>query len=153
MRADLAAHAEAWRWGTKALRVLPAKLHITLHFIGSVPHDRLPELVAGLKVPFKPFDLKLNQPELWRQGLAVLRAEEAPARLVRLHGLLREALQGLELPTEEREFRPHITLARHARGAVPPAQPPMVRWHVDGYALVESNPDPEIGYRIVQSYS
>ncbi len=134
------------------MRVQPARLHITLHFIGSVPQDRLPELIAGLKVPFKPFDLKLNQPELWRQGLAVLGADATPARLMRLHGLLREALQRLELPTEAREFRPHITLARHARGAAPPAQPLMVRWHVDGYALVESNADPAIGYRIVQSY-
>jgi len=35
-------------------------------------------------------------------------------------------------------LRPHVTLARKARGAVAPAQPFELRWPVRGYALMQS---------------
>ena len=45
---------------------------------------------------------------------------------------------GESLPVEKRPFRPHVTLARHAAGAVPPSETAPLRWPVNGHALVQS---------------
>lgn len=154
VRAALLEYRDAWHWDSQASLVQPQQLHLTLHFIGDVPRHRLALLIKGLAVPFKPFELKFGHSGLWRHGIAVLQPEAIPASLLQLQGALGLALQGLELPVEKREnFRPHITLARHAAGAVPPAQEPVLGWRVRGYALVESCREPAGRYRLVQRYA
>ena len=61
-----------------------------------------------------------------------------PAASAGLPATLPQALRALALPVEPRPFRPHVTLARHASGAVPPVQPAVLHWPVRGYALVQS---------------
>jgi len=121
--------------------VTTAKLHLTLHFIGSVPAARLADVEAGLAVPVHPFVLCLDAAEHWRGGLTVWRAATVPTRLQGLHADLATALRHLALPVETRVFRPHVTLARRGapRQLATPVAP--VRWHVTGYALVHSQPD------------
>ena len=93
-----------------AKRVRAERLHLTLHFLGDVPRERLPALGEALSVP--------------------LRA----------------------VPIEARVFSPHVTIARHAGTTVRPATGPRLRWPVNGYALVESRPQPRGGYQILQTY-
>jgi 2'-5' RNA ligase len=153
VRAALLEYRDAWRWNTQASLVRPDKLHLTLHFIGNVPRHRLQQLKKGLEVPFEPFELNFGQPGLWRHGLAVLQPHAIPSSLLQLHGALRQALQRLELPSDTLDFRPHITLARRAVGAVPPAQDPVLCWQVHGYALMESMREPAGQYCLVQRYA
>lgn len=153
VRAALLAYRDAWHWNAQASLVRPEQLHLTLHFIGNVPRHRLQQLKKGLEVPFEPFELNFGHPGLWRHGTAVLQPDARPAGLLQLHGALRQALQRLELPSDTLDFRPHITLARRAAGAVPPAQDPVLRWQVHGYALVESMREPADQYRLVQRYA
>jgi 2'-5' RNA ligase len=47
-------------------------------------------------------------------------------------------LLALGLTPEARAYRPHVTMARRANGAVVPASGPLIDWAVDRYALVES---------------
>ncbi len=147
---------QAWsrQWpGVAATKPVPAqRLHLTLHFLGDVPREQMPGLQAALALPFTPFVLSLARAARWPGGIAVLEPERLPAPLIRLHGAIAEALQSLALPTESRRFRPHVTLARRAGTATPPASGPGVRWPVRGFALVESHPPPDGGYRIVQRY-
>jgi 2'-5' RNA ligase len=124
------------------------RLHLTLHFIGAVPVARLAEVGDGLAVPCAPFDLQFDEAAAWPRGLAVLSPREVPAALVELHQRLAGALQRLALPVESRPWRPHVTLARRAAGAVPPAAAPAGRWAVRGYALVQS----QGGYRTLRHY-
>lgn len=152
-RAALLEHRDAWRWNALASLVRPEQLHLTLHFIGNVPRHRMQQLRNGLVVPFEPFELTFGHPGLWRHGLAVLQPHAIPSSLLQLHGALQQALQRLELPSDMLDFRPHITLARRAVGAVPPAQEPVLRWRVQGYALVESRREPAGQYRLVQRYA
>jgi RNA 2',3'-cyclic 3'-phosphodiesterase len=73
--------------------------------------------------------------------------------MIALHRSLADALRKLELPVESRPFRAHVTLARRARGAMPPSQDLRVRWQAnDGYVLAESLPG-GAGYRIVERFT
>ncbi len=151
VQAALDAHARAWRWSAEALRYAPADWHLTLHFIGAVPQARLGELPAALALPFTPFELRFGQPALWPHGLAVLLPIATPPALQSLHERLGVLLRQLGLRTDARPFRPHLTLARHAGQAVPPA-PPAWGWPVRAYALMASTGRPGARYRRLQSY-
>lgn len=144
----LAAWQARWAWPRGAAVVAPAQLHLTLHFIGAVPTGRLTELALGLARPMHPFELDLDRTELWPQGLAVLRPDAVPAALTALHTELQAALQQLALPVQARAFRPHVTLARRATGALPPSEPATLQWSVRGYALVQSRS----GYQTLAHY-
>ncbi len=145
----LAAHAQAWGWTEDARRYAPGDWHVTVHFLGAVPRARLAELCANLDVPFTPFELRFGEPRLWPNGLAVLLPMAVPPALQELHDRLGQRLRQLGLRTDERPYRPHVTLARHAGSARPPA-PPAWGWRVDAYALVESTGDPAARYRVLQ---
>ena len=153
VRAALLDYQKAWLWNAGASLVQPKNLHLTLHFMGHVPRERLALLLKRLAVPFAPFTLTFDQPDLWPSGTAVLAPHAPPADFRQLHDALGQALQRLELPVESREFRPHITLARHASGALPPAGKLELHWPVLDYALVESVAEPAGQYRLLQRYA
>ncbi len=153
LRRELLAQRAAWAWDGAASLVATDDLHITLHFIGSVQRARLPELIAGLKVPFDAFELRLDRAELWAHGIAVLLASRVPERLLQLHAALGVALTKLALPTDSRAPRPHVTLARRAAGSSPAAVTEPLRWRARGYALVESQPAALPRYSVLQRYA
>jgi 2'-5' RNA ligase len=136
VRAALAARRDAWQWPPGAAVVNADKLHVTLHFLGHVAADRVDDLRAAIALPFTPFELTLREPAVWRGGVAVLESD-APAPLMDLQARLGLALDALGLPVEQRPYRPHVTVARKAHGAVPPGATP-VPWAVRDYALVVS---------------
>jgi RNA 2',3'-cyclic 3'-phosphodiesterase len=151
--AKIAGWQAAWQWPPRAAPIKPDRLHVTLHFLGDVAAARLPELEQVLAVPVDAFTLEFGAGEVWRNGVAVLLPKEVPAALTRLHERLGDAVRRLGLPIEERPYRPHVTLARRAWNAVPPAAGADLRWHVaDGYVLVRSRPG-GAGYEIAQRYA
>jgi 2'-5' RNA ligase len=153
----LQAHRSHWTWPAGAKPVAPDRVHLTVHFLGQVARARLDELRAALAPPalaLTPFALRWSHARVWPRGLAVLLPSEAEAdapglqALHALHARLGEVLRQLGMPVEARPFRPHLTLARAAQGATPPAAGPDIPWPVRGYALVQS----EAGYRTLQRY-
>ncbi len=138
LRHQLKEWRDAWAWPKGASPVHPDKLHVTLHFLGALPSERLPEFLEGFAVPFEPFQLVLDHAALWHNGIAVLEPSAPPAELPALHRRLSGALAGLGLAPEARAYRPHVTMARRAGGAVAPPAGPPVLWQANGYALVES---------------
>lgn len=138
LRQRLLAHQAAWTWPARAALTAPANLHLTLHFIGAVPQPRLADVACGLCLAAPRFTLTLDSAELWPNRCAVCSASRTPDALTALHGVLAQALRALDLPVQMRRLRPHVTLARHAAGALPPPVPPVLRWGVRGYALVQS---------------
>ena len=150
VRHVLRAWRDAWDWPRGATPVKHERLHMTLHFLGSVSTARIPELRDALAVPFEPFDIEFGQPKLWPHGIAVLEPHAAPGQLVQLHADLGRVLQRLYMPVEERAFKPHVTMARRAVKAAPPEGGPALTWAVDSYALMESTAG---GYSVLQQYS
>ena len=155
VRAALQRVAWRWTWPAGARRVPARDLHLTLHFLGAVPRTDVPALQAALAVPCPAFTLELDRAEVWRHGTAVLAAAAVPPALVTLHAALGERLRAVGLRTEARPFRAHVTLARHALQAEPPAEPWRVRWPVHDVVLVESRSGVARAagaYRVLQRY-
>ena len=152
VRQQLSVHAQHWTWPTGCVRYLSADWHVTLHYIGKVATDQIPDLAAHVDMAVQPFELRLDQPELWPHGLAVLVASEVPAPLHALRQRLGEAVAGLGLPVEARPFRPHVTLARRAKDAIAPLMSAPVRWRANCYGLVESTGSSDGRYRIIRQY-
>ena len=141
MRAALVAERARWAWPAGARPVAPAKLHVTLHFLGSQPVEHLPALRAALAGPVAPFELQLDRAEVWPNGVALLAPAQPPAVLADLHAAQADALRALGLKVEHRRYRPHLTLARDARGVVAPEAFTPITWPVEAVVLVQSLPD------------
>ena len=152
IRHALRERRDAWDWPRGASPVHTDKLHMTLHFLGGIPSERVPELKTGLAVPFTPFSLSLGVPKLWSHGIAVLEPHVESPELLALHTNLSSALVALGLEPEARTFRPHVTLARRATNAMVPAEAEKLTWDITGYALVESKPGDGGAYTVLQQY-
>lgn len=139
--------------GTGTARLVPvANIHLTLNFLGAVPRHRLAELMPALRVPWQPFELSFSRFEKWRHGLVVALPDANPPALLELHAALHKALGNLGLASDERDFRPHLTLARRRLHPLPTTTTAPLRWWVEGYVLAESRATPCGQYRIVQRY-
>ncbi|QJW84309.1 RNA 2',3'-cyclic phosphodiesterase [Ramlibacter terrae] len=148
----LATHAGRWQWPEAARRTANDRLHVTLHYIGDVPMAGLPRLQQALPRGWEGCTLRLDHAEVWRGGIAVLEALQVPAPLAGLHARLADVLRAQGLRVEERRFRPHVTLARHAQGARPPDGFEPLAWQVaPRYLLVRSLPGGR-GYPPVQCF-
>ncbi|MDB5779305.1 MAG: 2-5 ligase [Polaromonas sp.] len=150
-KAGLVTASAAWSWPHGSALVPPERLHVTVHFIGSVPTSAVPFITKRLAVPIEPFSIELCEAQLWPGGIAVMVPRAVPAALLVLHAELSAALGRLGLPLELRPFRPHVTLARRAAGAVIPVAPKAVNWTVNRYLLVRSLPG-GAGYEMIRAY-
>ncbi len=150
VRDELARQRDAWRWPRSAAPVKTDQLHLTLHFLGEVERELIPDLSDALAVPFSPFSVELGRPVQWPHGIAVLEPLSAPLALLHLHARLGKALAGMGIACDERPYRPHVTLARRAGDVIAPAQAAPFTWHVGGYRLMASAPD--TGYVTLQGY-
>ncbi len=125
----------------------PDQWHVTLVFVGAVPPARQPALVAAAEcLSAEPFEIVFDRLEHWRKPrICCLTARHTPAALLKLVQGLRERLALGGFDVDDREFRPHVTLARKVTAAPPPVSPlsEPVRWPVERFALVRSVTDPK----------
>jgi len=149
VRAQLAAWRDGWIWPKGATPVRTDRLHMTLHFIGGVPEERIDEVGDALQAPFPSFELKLGRNALWPHGVAVLEPAIAPLELTDLQHALGERLQALALPIDARSYKPHVTLARRAGSAIIHTDGPAISWRIERYALMRSHPD---RYEVLRAY-
>lgn len=139
-RRALVGERDRWSWPAHARPTAEADLHLTLHFIGSVPGEGVSTLVPALAVTAPRFTLRPGQHRQWGEHVAVLEPAATPPGLALLHERLAQALRAQGLPVQARVFRPHVTLARTRGPAPPPGATGSWRWPVASYALVESVP-------------
>lgn len=97
------------------------QLHLTLAFIGDVPGRTCREIEDALsRIRFTPFQLSL-------QGVGLFGKPKHPKTLwagvgdkkplLHLHEKITAAMDRIDVETERRKFKPHVTLARFRRGA------------------------------------
>lgn len=140
-----------------------ADLHLTLAFLGEVPADAMPVLQhAAADAATGPFALQLCCVDYWaRPGVLCLLPEEtAISRSIRqLARTLGDAAQIAGKATDDKPFRPHVTVARK----VPRVAPQMSSWPqplrtplpftAHGFVLMESTSQQEgPRYKVIHSW-
>ena len=98
--------------------VRPEGVHLTLKFLGGVPHGEVPALssaISSVVRRYRPFTLKVegfgaypgnHSPRVLWAGVS------GPDQLVRLRGDIEESLTSLGFAADSRRWSPHLTLAR-----------------------------------------
>lgn len=122
----------------------PDQWHVTLEFLGDVASERQAALHrAADRVRAEPFTLAFDALDHWRRPQVYCLASSQPsAPLMTLVRRLREALAEEGFAPDDREFRPHVTLARKVKAARRGALDPPLEWPADRFALVRSVTDP-----------
>lgn len=95
-------------------RLVPAEnLHITLAFLGSVDEARVPELrQLAEAVQGCSFALTLARIEIWNRALVSVVPTHSPIALDEVVADLTARLARAGFHTEERAYRPHVTVIR-----------------------------------------
>ena len=105
----------------------PENLHITLAFLGQQTAGQVAntiDVMQQVAEGHNPFDVVIGGPSImhnnWQKGVLVARVRESAALMHLQHdlvlGLRKSKVQGLD----EREFKPHVTLARFKSKILPP---------------------------------
>ena len=110
---------DSWKW------VRAANLHVTLKFLGEVAPGKLAKTVEALRTAPTPGPVALNFRRLGffpneRRPRVLWVGMDAPQSLIGLAAAVEAALAGVGFPREEREFAPHLTLARSKSATVSP---------------------------------
>ena len=151
-RRALVDQQQRWHWGSGGVLTRPARLHLTLHFLGEVDATREHALRAALAAEdVAPFELVLRTPECWSGGIAVLRAD-AHAALIDLRARLAARLLQAGIAPMRDGFVPHLTMARGAVHAAPPEAVAPIVWTVRDFALVWSRAGPPARYEVLERY-
>jgi 2'-5' RNA ligase len=131
-----------------------AKVHLTLAFLGALDADGgALAREAGAAVKAAAFDLALDRVGSFRGArVAWAGCGAVPPGLARLHAALAQELRGRDFELEERDFTPHVTLARKIRRAVERRATEAIAWRADALTLVRTEPGTG-GYRVVERWN
>ena len=126
--------------GTQGKPQRPDQWHVTLVFIGQVATSRVDAVLrSAAGVSCAPFSVSFEMIEFWRKPhVLCMTAATIPAPCVRLVGELRAALTNEGFDVEDREFRPHVTLARKVSSWPPSTRVDPIVWPARRFALVQS---------------
>ena len=136
--------------------VPPENFHITLVFLGNVEDQAIPELTdgaEGLNIP--GFPLQINHAGWWKRAkVAWLAPAYTPEPLLELVKQLNHQARLAGLPIDERDYNPHLTIARKLTRPVKAHTFEPVHWHVRKFCLAESvTHEKGARYRVMQSWA
>jgi len=125
-------------------------VHVTLVFLGNV--DAATELllkhsVTGISA--KPFVLTFDRLSYWsRPKVLCLTCSQLPDEVEKLVTALNREVASCGLQTDTRPYKPHITLARHAK-YLPDINLEPIVWRAESFCLVESCSEPGgVSYKV-----
>lgn len=129
------------------------RLHLTVAFLGELTEEQLELARGAAPIPVGAFDLTLDLVGVWPQSRVLwLAGSELPEPLEALESGLWDALEDRGFVREDRVYRPHVTLARRARG-VETVEVAPVPWRVTELALVESLPaGRNVHYEVIERW-
>ena len=150
----------AWQLPLRGLcggRAMPdANLHNTLVFVGNVAEHRLEALqLAAQEVEAERFELRFDLARYWGHNHIVFAAPHAvPLQLAQLVHDLEQRLERHRFRFDRRDYKPHVTLLRHAKWSdVPLPEMPSVQWPVHDFVLVQSPRDEgDSQYRVLARF-
>ena len=108
-----------------SLRWTPVhQLHLTLHFLGDLTPSQVDRLVSVFSEPWpgRAFPIRLGGvgifPVRGRPRVVTVGVTEGATQLEHLYAAAGRRVSALGLETDERAFRPHVTLGRFGRRSV-----------------------------------
>lgn len=118
----------------------PDDLHITLVFLGQINTEQMACVQAvGDGVRGEGFELSLDQMGVWPKSNTLWSGPSVtPASLAALVGTLQSGCQACGFPSEQRPYKPHVTLARKPLGKEGYAMDGAIAWPVSGFVLAAS---------------
>lgn len=122
-------------------RPVPAEnVHVTLAFIGAWPRAKLSVLCdVAATIRSRPMRIALDTLGGFRRArVAWIASSTVPGALLERAQTLANALRAAGVALEERDFHPHMTLARRCRGPYPHGPTGPFTWDVDALVLMES---------------
>lgn len=100
-------------------------IHLTLKFLGEIPHSKVENVIRILKIEaqrFKPFNIQVEGLGIFpnaRRPRVVWVGVKAPPDLSNLYMGIEAACKTIGFPPEGRDFSPHLTLGRVQQSATP----------------------------------
>jgi len=134
----------------------PLDLHITLAFLGQVPPEQLPcVLAAAEQVQAAAHTLTLTRQGWWRgPRVAWCAPDETPPAMLELVDQLWNGLAGCGFEREARPFKAHVTLLRKARMVDEAPLASAIPWVAHEFVLAASLPGPAVPrYEIRQRWA
>ena len=137
-------------------RAAPENFHITLVFLGNVEEQDVPVLTGaaeGIKIP--GFPLQIDHCGWWKRAkVAWLAPAQTPEPLPELVRQLNHQARLAGLPVEERDYNPHLTIARKLTRPLKPCTFEPIHWDVREFCLVESvTHEKGARYRVLRSWA
>ena len=137
-------------------RVPPANFHITLVFLGNVEEQDIPVLTGAAEGMDTPgFPLQINHCGWWKRArVAWLAPAYLPEPLLELAGQLNHKARLAGLSVDERDYNPHLTIARKLTRPLKPCTFEPIHWDVREFCLAESvTHEKGAKYRLLQSWA
>lgn len=136
-------------------KVKPDNLHVTLVFLGNVDAESevmIRESVEHINV--QPFVLYFDQLDYWRKPrILCLSTQQYDPQLLVLVNALKSRVEPCGVKTEERPYKPHITLARKAHKLININVLP-IEWQAHAFCLVQSSSTTNgIHYQVLQRWN
>ena len=141
------------QWRHKYLAGLPDKpvpmenFHVTLAFLGAIPPDKHEQLERGLdKISAQAFSSQTTELGWFKKAKVLYLGLALTPEFERLAQACRLLNKELQVPQHHSHFKPHITLFRNHREAVPlPTQPLKLNLTFHQFHLFESVSNAQMG--------
>lgn len=130
-------------------------LHITLEFLGEVSEDdqqALKETVS--KITGEIFDIELTRVGWWNKPQILwIGTTQIPKQLLSLVKSIKKCAKQQGLKTDQREYKPHVTIARKVKQVIVPTETFLIPWQVNSFALVISkSTESGVNYQVLQEW-
>jgi len=115
-------------------------LHVTLLFLGSTPAETEKRIRCAVEsIRIQPFALCFNQLAFWKKpGILCLTTQQYDPQLAILVDMLKKLVEQCGISIEDRNYKPHITLARKARELIN-TEVQSIEWQAGSFCLLESS--------------
>lgn len=120
--------------------VKKSNLHMTLEFLGEVSDSDQKGLIEKVgNIKNEPFDLQLTRVGFWKKPqILFIGTTQIPKPLITLVKSIKDCVKQQGLKTDDREYKPHVTVARKAKKVIVSKEDFTIDWHVNSFALVVS---------------
>ncbi|WP_090658031.1 RNA 2',3'-cyclic phosphodiesterase [Nitrosomonas marina] len=120
--------------------IRPENIHLTLLFLGRTPKEKIPGLVsAASDISAEPFDLIIQKTRFWKRSRIIFAAAETyPPALFTLANAIRTTTRNAGFESDDRAYKPHMTLVRKATQHKPADFDKPIAWQVTHWLLMQS---------------